>query len=53
VAKRIYDAVLHRKRDLVLTTEGKLAVWLDKFFPSFMDKMVYNQMAKENNSPLK
>jgi len=53
VAEEIYKAVVKRKRDLILTTEGKLAVFLDKFFPSFMDKMVYNQMAKEKNSPLK
>ncbi len=53
VAKHIYNAVLKRKRDLVLTTNGKLTVWLNKFFPSFMDKMVYNHMAKEPDSPLK
>jgi len=53
VAECIYKAVLKRKRDLVLSSEGKLTVWLDKLFPSFMDKMVYNHMAKEKNSPLK
>jgi short-subunit dehydrogenase len=52
VAEKIYHAVMNRKRDLVLTNQGKLAVFLDKFFPSFMDKMVYKQMAKEINSPL-
>jgi short-subunit dehydrogenase len=53
VAERIYSAVEKRKRDLVLSTEGKLTVWLDKFFPSFMDRMVFNHMAKEKDSPLK
>jgi short-subunit dehydrogenase len=53
VAQHIYKAVLKRKRDLVLSTEGKLTVWLDKFFPSLVDKLVYNHMAKEKNSPLK
>jgi len=53
VAKRIYNAIQHRKRDLVLTTNGKLTVWLNKFFPAFMDKMVYNHMAKEPDSPFK
>lgn len=52
VASRIYNGVLKRKRTIVMTTEGKLAVFLNKFFPKFMDKVVYNQMAKENNSPL-
>jgi len=53
VAERIFYAVEHRKRDLVLTTTGKLTVWLDKFFPSKMDKVVYNHMAKEPDSPFK
>ena len=53
VAGYIYHATVKRKRDLVLTTNGKLVVWLNKFFPSLMDKMVYNHMAKEKNSPLR
>jgi short-subunit dehydrogenase len=53
VAHHIYKAVVKRKRDLVLSTEGKLTVWLDKFFPGLVDKLVYNHMAKEKNSPLK
>lgn len=53
VADRIYQGVLHRKRDLVMTTEGKLAVWLNKLFPSWSDRLVFNHMAKEADSPLK
>lgn len=53
VADRIYSAVENRKRDLVLTTNGKLTVWLNKFFPSFMDGIVYSHMAKEADSPFK
>jgi short-subunit dehydrogenase len=53
VARHIYKAVEKRKRDLVLSSTGKLTVWLDKFFPSLVDKLVYNHMAKEKNSPLK
>ena len=53
VAKHIYNAVVKRKRDLILTGNGKLTVWLNKFFPAFMDKMVYNHMAKEPDSPFK
>ncbi|HNQ61943.1 MAG TPA: SDR family oxidoreductase [Bacteroidia bacterium] len=53
VAERIYNAVKHRKRDLVLTRDGKLSVFLNKFFPSWMDGVVYNHMAKETNSPFK
>ncbi|MEO1654760.1 MAG: SDR family oxidoreductase [Bacteroidota bacterium] len=53
VASRIYKAVLHRKRDLVLTRQGKITVLMNKILPAWMDKVVYNVMAKEANSPLK
>jgi dehydrogenase/reductase SDR family member 7B len=53
VASHIYNAVVKRKRDLILTGNGKLTVLLNKFFPAFMDKMVYNHMAKEPDSPFK
>ena len=53
VAQDIYNAVVKRKRDLILTRQGKLTVWLNKFFPSWMDKMVYNHMAREKDSPFK
>lgn len=51
VANAILDAVKRRKRDLILTTTGKMTVLLNKFFPSWMDKVVYNHMAKEPGSP--
>ena len=38
VAHEIAEAVKYRKRDLVLTFNGRLTVWLNKFFPAFMDK---------------
>ena len=53
VATHIYHAVKNRKRDLVLTTNGKLVVLLNKFFPGMMDKAVYNHFAKEKDSPVK
>jgi dehydrogenase/reductase SDR family member 7B len=52
-ARHIYNAVLTRRRSIVLTTQGKLAVFLNKWLPSVADKMVYNVMAKEANSPIK
>ncbi len=53
VAGKIADAIGKRKRTLILTAQGKMTVLLNKFFPSFMDKMVYNHMAKEPDSPFK
>jgi len=53
-ALHIVRAVEKRKRELILTfTEGKLTVFLGKFFPSLLDKLTYNHMAKEPNSPFK
>ncbi|TAG02623.1 MAG: SDR family oxidoreductase [Cytophagia bacterium] len=53
VAKKIINAIQKRKRDLILTRQGKLAVFLNKWLPKMMDKIVYNVMKKEPNSPLK
>lgn len=53
VAGAIMRATKKRKRDLVLTTQGKLAVFLNKWIPGIMDGMVYREMAKEPDSPFK
>ncbi len=53
VAKHIVKAIIKRKDRILLTSQGKMTVTLNKFFPKFMDKMVYNHMAKEPNSPIK
>jgi dehydrogenase/reductase SDR family member 7B len=52
VAEEIYKAVVNRKRDLTLTAQGKMTVFLNKWFPSLMDKIVFNHMAKEKDSPI-
>ena len=46
-AKHIIRAIEKRKRTLVLTFTGKLTVFLNKFFPSFADKLVYNHYFKK------
>ena len=53
VASHIYHAIVKRKNKIVLTTQGKLTVLLNKFLPDWMDKQVYNHMAKEPDSPFK
>jgi short-subunit dehydrogenase len=52
-ASLIYRAVETRKRTLVLTLQGKLTVFLNKWWPSFADRMVYNVMKKEANTPIR
>lgn len=52
-AHHIYRAVLTRKRTLVLTGQGRLAVWLNKWWPSMADKLVHYVMANETNAPVR
>jgi dehydrogenase/reductase SDR family member 7B len=47
VAKYILRAVQHRRRDLVLTGQGKLTVFLNKWLPALTDKLVLNHFRKE------
>jgi len=47
VADHIYTAVVRRKRDLLLTLQGKLAVWLNYFFPGWMDRKTLELIQKE------
>ncbi len=53
VASYIVRAVQKRQKYLILTAQGKLTVFLNKWLPGWMDKMVYNAMAKEPDSPFK
>lgn len=53
VAQHLYNSISNRKQKLVLTTEGKLAVFFSKWLPKTLQKMVFNKMKKEPNSPIK
>ncbi len=53
VAENIYHSVRKRKTSMVLTLEGKLTVFLNKFFTRVLDRLVYHHMAKEPDSPFK
>jgi short-subunit dehydrogenase len=50
VADEVYQAVVRRKRDLLLTLQGWLAVWLNQFFPGWMDKKTFEFMAREDDN---
>ncbi len=52
-AKRIFKAFQKQKRQLILTRQGRLTVFLNKWFAGWMDKIVYQHFKKEPNSPLK
>ena len=53
-AQIIVNGVKKRKREIVMTlVEGKISVFLSKWFPSLLDKLAYKHMAKEPDSPFK
>lgn len=52
-AKQLAKGINKRKAQVVLTFTGKLVVLLNKFFPRLVDKLEYNFMKKEPDSPLK
>ena len=52
-AHLVVNAIEKRERSLVLTfKEGKLSVFLGKFFPRLLDRLTFSHMAKEHDSPL-
>ncbi len=53
VAQAIYKAMLARKRNLVLTLEGRLTRYLNCLVPGLLDKLVYRRFAQETGSPLR
>ncbi|HEY5509567.1 MAG TPA: SDR family oxidoreductase [Prolixibacteraceae bacterium] len=49
----IANSIAKRQRSLVLTfLEGKLSVFLSKYFPGILDRLTYRVMADEPDSPL-
>lgn len=53
VARRIARGVTARKRTLLMEFNGRATTLLKKFAPAFLDKMFFNHMAKEPDSPFK
>lgn len=52
-AALIVKAVARRKRTLLMDTDGRGTVLIKKFFPGWLDRIFYNHMAKEPDSPFK
>lgn len=53
VAHHIYRGQIKKKRDIILTPLGWWLIFLNKFVPRLMDRIVYNVLAKEADTPLK
>ncbi len=52
-AMRIIKGVSKRKREVLMDFNGRGTKFFKKISPAFVDRMFYNAMAKEDNSPLK
>jgi short-subunit dehydrogenase len=53
VAEAIWNAIAKKRSYLILTLQGKMAVFINKWFPKLADRLTYNVIKKEPNSPFK
>lgn len=53
VAVIIADGIIKRKRTLIMTGQGKLAVLMNKLLPAWVDKKVYQLFTKEKEPLIK
>ena len=53
VAHRIAKGIAHRKRLLLMEFNGRATAFIKKFAPALLDRLFYNHMAKEPDSPFK
>ena len=53
VARFVERGVRKRKRLMALDFNGKATIFIKKFWPALLDRLFFNHMAKEPNSPLK
>ena len=49
VALIIVNGIAERKRQIIMTGQGKLTVFMQKFFPKWLDILVYNHFKKEKD----
>ena len=52
-AHRIIRGIARRKRTVLMEFNGRATTQIKKLFPSMLDRMFYNHMAKEPDSPFK
>ena len=53
VAKRMAFGLRHRKNEMILTPIGKMTKFFNFVLPKFVERVEYNMMAKEPESPIK
>lgn len=53
VAGLILKGVQQRRRDLIITGQGRLTVFMSRFFPKLTDRLVYKHFTKEKDPLIK
>ena len=53
VALIIVNGIAQRKRQIIMTTQGKFTAFMQKFFPNWLDILVYNHFKKEKDPLIK
>lgn len=53
VAKSILKGIRRKKKNIILSFEGKSSAIVKKCFPALLDKIFYKHLAKEPDSPFK
>ena len=53
VANELALGIINRKKNLTLTTEGRLITWIYRHLPNLAERLIYGEMKKENGAPFK
>ena len=53
VAVEIWNGIKQKRWYIIMTLQGKLAVFINKWFPKLADRLTYNVISKEPDSPFK
>ncbi len=51
VAKEVVSGIVYRKKNITLTTEGRLITWIYRHMPNLADRLISGEMKKENGPP--
>ena len=51
VAKEVISGIVYRKKNITLTTEGRLITWIYRHMPNLADRLIHGEMKKENGAP--
>jgi short-subunit dehydrogenase len=53
VAKQMLKGIKRKKRNMILSWEGRLTALFQRIFPNTVDKAYYSALSRETDSPLK